>query len=120
MSRARLAILTLPTLSIMACTKELARQEMPIAGPLRINNLTIVDPGDGSERPAMSILMDKGKIVSVMPTRDVPPGSPITTVDGENRFAVPGYNNMHSHALIAERPELLLATMLAEGVTGFR
>jgi hypothetical protein len=27
---------------------------------------------------------------------------------------------MHSHALIAECPGLLLATMLAEGVTGFR
>jgi imidazolonepropionase-like amidohydrolase len=42
------------------------------------------------------------------------------TVDGGNRFAVPGYNNMHSHALIAERPEFVLTTMLAEGVTGFR
>jgi hypothetical protein len=49
-----------------------------------------------------------------------PRGPPIATVDGGNRFAVPGYNNMHSHALIAERPELLLATMLTEGVTGFR
>jgi hypothetical protein len=87
MSRRRFAILTLLTSSIMGRTKEPARQEMLIAGPLRINNLTIVDPGDGSERPAMSILMEKGKIVSVLPTRDVPPGPPIATVDGGNRFA---------------------------------
>jgi hypothetical protein len=95
-------------------------QAIPIAGSLRIDNVTIVDPSDGGERPAMSILMDRGTIVSVLPTRDVLLGPPITTVDGGNRFAVPGYNNMHSHALIAERPEFLLATMLAEGVTGFR
>ena len=120
MSRGRLAILALLTSSIMAYSGQPAHEAIPIAGSLRIDNVTIVDPSDGGERPAMSILMDKGKIVSVLPTRDVPPGPPIATVDGGNRFAVPGYNNMHSHALIAERPELLLATMLAEGATGFR
>ncbi len=120
MPRRCLVILVLLTFLIAACAEGPTRPEILIAAPLRIDNVTIVDPDDGIERLAMSILMDKGKIVSVMPTRDVPAGSPIATVDGGNRFAVPGYNNMHSHALVAKRPELLLATMLAEGVTGFR
>jgi hypothetical protein len=120
MSRGRLAILALLTSSIVACSEQPTRQVIPIAGSLRIDNVTIVDPSDGSEQPAMSILMDDGTIVSILPTREVPPASPIVTIDGASRFAVPGYNNMHSHALIAESPELLLATMLAEGVTGFR
>ncbi|MEV4086338.1 amidohydrolase family protein [Nonomuraea fuscirosea] len=47
-------------------------------------------------------------------------GEGVRRVDGAGRFVVPGYNNMHSHALAAERPALVLAAMLAEGVTGFR
>ena len=105
---------------LAACSKKPARQESPNAGPLRIDNVTVVDPRDGSEQPAMSIFMNNGTIVSVLPTDDMRTEGSVTTVDGRNRFAVPGYNNMHSHALIAKRPELLLATMLAEGVTGFR
>ncbi len=36
------------------------------------------------------------------------------------RFIVPGYNDMHSHALNLGNPSGSLALMLAEGVTGFR
>jgi imidazolonepropionase-like amidohydrolase len=105
---------------VAACSKKPARQEIPYANPLRIDNVTVVDPSDGSEQAAMSIFMNNGTIISVLPTDDMRTEGSATTVDGRSRFAVPGYNNMHSHALIAKRPELLLATMLAEGVTGFR
>jgi hypothetical protein len=36
---------------------------------LRIDNVTVVDPSDGSERPGMSILIDKGQIVSAAVAR---------------------------------------------------
>lgn len=116
----RVAMLLSLTLPVSACEAERFQPQRPIADPLRIDNVTIVDPLDGSKRAAMSIVIDRGRIVDVLPTRDVRQGSSIATVEGANRFAVPGYNNMHSHALVAPRPELLLATMLAEGVTGFR
>jgi adenine deaminase len=98
---------------IAACSKKPARREIPNADPLRIDNVTVVDPSDGSEQPAMSILMNNGTIVSVLRMHDMRTEQSTTTVDGRNRFAVPGYSNMHSHALIAKSPELLLATMLA-------
>ena len=102
---------------IIACATQPEPPVIPVALPLRIDNLTIIDPTDGSRQPAMSILMRDGMIAAVLPTDDVRAGPPITTIDGAGRFAVPGYNNLHSHAIIAERSELLLATMLAEGVT---
>ena len=120
MMRPRIAFTALLAAALAACSQQPPRRTIPVAAPLRIDNVTIVDPIDGSERPAMSIVMDKGRIIGVLPTRDVSQGEPIASIDGANLFAVPGYNNMHSHALVAKRPELLLATMLAEGVTGFR
>ena len=57
MSRGRLAILALLTSSILACSEQPTHQAIPIAGSLRIDNVTIVDPSDGGERPAMSILV---------------------------------------------------------------
>jgi len=54
---------------ITACSKKPARQETPTAGSLRIDNVTVVDPSDGSERPGMSILIDKGQIVSAAVAR---------------------------------------------------
>lgn len=116
----RLAALLAIVLAITACTAQPTQQHLLNVGLLRIDNVTVVDPSDGSERPAMSILTNKGKIVSVLPTRDVRLAQSVTTINGSNSFAVPGYNNMHSHALIAKSPRLILAAMLAEGVTGFR
>jgi hypothetical protein len=36
------------------------------------------------------------------------------------KFVVPGYNDMHSHALNLADPSGSSALMLAEGITGFR
>jgi imidazolonepropionase-like amidohydrolase len=41
-------------------------------------------------------------------------------IDGAGRFAVPGYNQMHTHALQCSDRELAYATLLAQGVTGMR
>jgi imidazolonepropionase-like amidohydrolase len=41
-------------------------------------------------------------------------------VDATGKFIVPGYNDMHSHALNLHDPSASLTLMLAEGVTGFR
>lgn len=90
------------------------------AEPVRIDNVTIVDPLDGSRAPGMSILVEAGRVAAVLPVGSVPAEASSRVIDGAGRFAVPGYNNMHTHALQAENPPLALATMLAEGVTGMR
>jgi hypothetical protein len=89
---------------------------------MRIDNVTIVDPRVGGVTPGMSILIDGGTILAVGPTAEFASAAeqPASVLDGAGRFAVPGFNNMHTHALQESDPRLALATMIAEGVTGFR
>jgi imidazolonepropionase-like amidohydrolase len=68
----------------------------------------------------MSILVRDGRITTVSATKDTPVTKDMWTIDGADRFVVPGYNNMHTHVLQEERASLFLATMLAEGTTGMR
>jgi imidazolonepropionase-like amidohydrolase len=97
-----------------------ARVAFPQAGELRIDDVTVVDPADGSATPGRSVLLRGGRVLVVGAVGEVPSGPGARVLDGAGRYAVPGYVNMHSHALQAERPELFLAAMLAEGTTGFR
>ncbi|WP_285761395.1 amidohydrolase family protein [Nocardiopsis ansamitocini] len=94
--------------------------EFPTAGPVRIDDVTVVDPLDGTLAAGMSILVRGGQVESVVPTETVRAERGVRVVAGAGRFAVPGFNDMHTHALQADRPALALATMLAEGVTGMR
>lgn len=87
---------------------------------LRVDNVTIVDPLDGSRTPGMSTVLRNGRIEAVLATADVPTSTPMRVIDGGGRFAVPGYNNMHTHVLQAGNTELSFAAMLAQGVTGIR
>lgn len=89
-------------------------------GSLRIDHVTVIDPREGTRDEDVSILIRDGRIVAVGDVASLVSDQSIRTVDGAGRFAVPGYNNMHTHALQAQNPALMMATMLAEGVTGMR
>jgi hypothetical protein len=93
------------------------RVVLPGAQPTRIDGVTIIDPRDGAATPGMSVLMRNGRIATVAPVGTVSVDDGVRVLDGAGRYAVPGYNNMHTHALQADRPALMMATMLAEGVT---
>lgn len=93
--------------------------ELPVAGRLLLTDVTVVDPRDGSKRPGMSVLMEKGLIVHVGPAGSADAyGAKV--VRGGGGYLVPGYNDMHAHPLGAEDPSGDLALMLTNGVTGFR
>ncbi|WP_051796077.1 amidohydrolase family protein [Kibdelosporangium aridum] len=109
-----------PVYSAVTSSPVPPRVEIPRAQPLRIDGVTVVDPRDGSAAPNMSVLVRNGRIVSVAAAGSIAADRDVRIVDGAGRFVVPGYNNMHSHALQAQRPALMLAAMLAEGVTGMR
>lgn len=94
--------------------------KVPIAGRLSIENVTVVDPRDGSLRPTMTVDLASDHITRVGSASDLPADPSVQRVDGRGKFVVPGFNNMHYHALDADDPSGDLALMLAEGVTGFR
>lgn len=109
-----------PAWRAVTSSAEPARVPFPPADELRVDGVTVVDPLDGSATEGRSVLLRGGRVVTVGAVGEVTSSPGATVLDGDGRWAVPGYTNMHSHALQAEHPELLLATMLAEGTTGFR
>lgn len=92
----------------------------PVAGKLQLDGVTVVNTEDGALSPGMSVLMDQGRIVSVIPTNLALSDPTIRHIDATGKFVVPGYNNLHTHALAPETPPTQLTMMLTEGVTGFR
>lgn len=80
----------------------------------------IIDPRDGSAAVNMSIRIRGGRIVEVCSDAAARDDPSADRIDVTGKFIVPGYNDMHSHALNLGDPSGSLALMLAEGVTGFR
>lgn len=87
---------------------------------VRIDDVTVIDPVDGSRRSGRSIIVRDGRIADVIPTAAAPVESSLRVIDGAGRFAVPGYNDMHTHVLQSPSPELGFALMLSQGITGIR
>jgi imidazolonepropionase-like amidohydrolase len=90
------------------------------ARTLLLDGGSVVDPRDGSIAANVSVRIRDGRIVEVSPSGARREDSATQRVDAEGKFIVPGYNDMHSHALNLADPSASLALMLAEGVTGFR
>lgn len=93
---------------------------LPVAGRLVLANATVVDVRDGRLLPGRTVLMDGGQIVSVTSGQGPSPDRGARVVDAAGLYVVPGYNDMHAHALGLSDPSGALALMLANGVTGFR
>ncbi len=87
---------------------------------LLLDGGTVVDPRDGSIAADVSIRIRDGRIVEVFPRGTAREDRTTERIDASGRFIVPGYNDMHSHALNLGNPSGSLGLMLAEGVTGFR
>jgi imidazolonepropionase-like amidohydrolase len=98
----------------------LPKVERPVSGKLRLDGVTIVDTHNGKLTPGMNILMDRGRIVGISPTSEVPSDPSVKSIDATGKFAIPGFNNMHMHVIDQADSSSVLARMLADGVTGFR
>jgi hypothetical protein len=90
------------------------------AQAVRIDNVTIINPADGSSRPGQTVIISDGRIIDVALTASMPVDTSMRVIEGAGRFAVPGYNDMHTHVLQSPNPERGFALMLAQGVTGMR
>lgn len=90
----------------------------PRAGPLVIDNVTTID--FRGERAAVSekvsIIVENGRITSILPQGHGYPGTPERVFDGTGLTAIPGLHDMHVH--LWDRTEL--AANLMHGVTTVR
>lgn len=117
----KVTLLALSAVLLSGCHKQPSpKVELPVSGKLRLDGVTIVDTRDGKLIPGMSILMDKGRIVNITPTKEVLKDPLVNSIDATGRFAIPGFNNMHMHVIDQADSSSVLARMLADGVTGFR
>ncbi len=82
--------------------------------PLAITHLNIVVPGSRTILRDQTVLIQDGKITQVGPNLAIP--ATAQTVEGKDRWAIPGLWDMHVH-LFDDRG---LKLMVANGVTGAR
>ena len=88
-------------------------------GHVLLQNVTVVDPRAGKAQAGQDVLVKDGKIVKVSNHPADAEGA--TMVDATGLFALPGYNDMHCHALnMPDQVATPNALMLAAGVTGYR
>ncbi|MCX4831626.1 amidohydrolase family protein [Streptomyces sp. NBC_01016] len=90
-----------------------------VNGRVVVRDVTVVDPLDGRRTPGQDVVVEGGRITSVTATGA--PTSDAHVVEGRGRFVVPGYMDMHLHALNTPKDvDGTYALMLANGVVGFR
>ncbi len=91
-----------------------------MADGLKLVGVSVVNTRTGAVVPHCTVCMEAGQIrevaVGVSPTAC--PNA--LELDMSGLFVVPGFNDMHTHALQDQQPESTLGVMLAFGITGMR
>ena len=110
----------LTALLLAACAQTGPAPE-EISGGILISNVTVVDTRDGTLLGAQAIHIDGGRIRRIAPAVALRAGSGVQTVDGSGKFVVPGFLDMHTHAMVAaDRSPNYWPLLIANGVTGVR
>jgi imidazolonepropionase-like amidohydrolase len=82
-----------PTLSQYPSASELTLE----ASPIVVRGVSIVDLSEGSISAPSDILISGGKIVQISPAGTLSAPTGAITVDGHNKFALPGLIDVHAH-----------------------
>lgn len=83
-------------------------------------NATVVDPRDGTLTERQAIVIDGARITAVT-GRNIRTAAGVRSVDAGGKFVVPGYLDMHTHALdAADQQPTYWPLLLAYGITGVR
>ena len=85
-------------------------------------NATVVNTRDGSLSPGMSVVIDGGKIQQIISGAvAINASGTAQTVDATGKFVVPGFVDMHTHAMVrSNQNPTYFPLMLANGITSFR
>jgi hypothetical protein len=91
--------------------------------PLLIHNVQLIDVLTGEVRAGQSVWIDDGRIQRIGPAvasnfADNPSGN-WHRIDGNNRFLIPGLQDMHTHSMQLS-PQIHHPLWLAAGVTSLR
>jgi predicted amidohydrolase len=105
---------------IVACGGGGGNDSFDVTQGVVIQNASIVNTRDGSILFAKSIVLDGGKITKISASQANISGT-ATAVDGSGKFLVPGFNDMHTHAMAAvDQTPTYWPLLIANGITGIR
>lgn len=107
----RLSILALLLLSCSA-----------VADSTAFVNVNVISMEDDSVSAAQTVIVEEGRIVTVGPVQTTPVPKDSRTVDGTDRYLVPGLAEMHAHLASANSGSLerTIDLFVANGVTTMR
>lgn len=132
------------SLLLAGCSlKQHAGPTIEVSEGLVIRNVSVVDTYNGAVSPGRAIVIRNGVIQQIVATGAVRAGAAAQEVDGRGGYVVPGYVDMHAHAVLPpaaahaaapqsghdHAPQAAAAKdaqqnywrlMIANGVTGFR
>lgn len=102
--------------ALPATPARLAAQETP--GVLAITGVSLIDTNAGEILEDRTVVIENGRIASVVPGGVAPPGASI--IDGRGGFLLPGLIDTHVHVRHPAAPRILLPQFIANGVTAVR
>ncbi len=96
-------------------------QRTSISSGVVLNGVTIVDTRTGALKPNQAIVIDGGKIVRIGNAGIFETGGTAKLVDARGKYVVPGFMDMHIHAVdSANLHPSFFPLLIANGVTAFR
>lgn len=97
---------------------------LPARISIAITDVTVIDVEHGRSIGRQTVLVDAGRIVAIVPSRDASLSLGTQQVDGRGRFLIPGLIDMHVHLFnnATHRPpnDWAFPLFIANGVTGVR
>jgi hypothetical protein len=109
-------LLTILALLVAPWTGGVGAQPVPVA----VTNVTIIDGTGAPPSPTMTVIVNGGRITTIVRTGSirVPPNAIV--VDGTGRFLISGLWDMHVHVGSYQDGSKLLPRLVGYGITGVR
>ena len=106
------------------CASGILAQTKPDDSTLIIADVNIVDVATGTVRPDMTVVIEKGRISSILKLARTESLTAPRIVEGRGKYLIPGLWDMHVHTMFGDwipgSKEVSLPLFVANGVTGVR
>ena len=96
-------------------------QPLEVTSGTVIRNVSVVNTRDGAVSRGRDVVIDGGKIQKIVAGGATRIGGSGQAIDGAGKYLVPGYLDMHTHAMsAADQQPTFWPLLIANGVTGIR